>query len=55
MKFLGIKTNSINVVNVLPTCTYLLALEQGKWIHGYAIRIGLESNVVVGIGLVEME
>jgi len=38
LRVLGIKPNSIVMVNVLPTCAYLLAVEQGKMIHVYAIR-----------------
>jgi hypothetical protein len=34
------------VVSVFPTCAYLLALVKGMHIHGYAIRIGFESNKV---------
>jgi hypothetical protein len=54
MQVQGIKPNSITIVSVLPACAHLLALEQGKQIHGYAIRSGFESDVVVGTGLVNM-
>jgi pentatricopeptide repeat protein len=43
---MGIKPNYIIVISVLPTCAYLLALEQLKQIHGHAIRIGFEPNEV---------
>lgn len=48
MQVLGIKPNSITMLKVFPMFVYLLDLEQGKWIRGYVIRSGLESNVVVG-------
>jgi pentatricopeptide repeat protein len=51
MQVQGIKPNSITMVSVLPACADLLALEQGKQIHGYAIRSGFESDVVVVMGL----
>eukprot|EP00253_Pinus_taeda_P001273 PITA_01273 len=49
-----IKPSSIVIVNVLPACADLLALEQGKQIHGYAIRNGFGSDVVVVNGLVNL-
>eukprot|EP00253_Pinus_taeda_P013972 PITA_13972 len=48
------KPNAITVVSALPVCADLLALEQGKQIHGYVIRSGFESDFVVGSGLVDM-
>jgi pentatricopeptide repeat protein len=54
MQVQGIKPNSVTMVSVLPACAELLALEQGKQIHGYVIRSGFESNVVVGTALVDM-
>jgi hypothetical protein len=38
----------------MHTCVDLLALEQSKQIRGYVIIFGFESNVGVGIGLVDM-
>jgi hypothetical protein len=49
------KPNSTTKVSFMLACVDLLALEQGKQIHGYAIRIGFECNIVVGIGLVGLE
>jgi pentatricopeptide repeat protein len=54
MQVQGIKPDSITMVSVLSGCADLLALEQGKQIHGYAIRTGFESDVAVGNGLVHM-
>jgi pentatricopeptide repeat protein len=54
MQMQGIKPNSITMVSVLPACAHLLALEEGKQIHSYAIRSGFESDVAVGTGLVDM-
>jgi hypothetical protein len=51
MQVQGIKPNSITMVSVLPVCADLLALEQGKQIHGYVIRSGFESDVLWALGL----
>jgi hypothetical protein len=47
MQTLGINPNSMTMVSVFSAHANLLALEQGKKIHGYAIIIGFECNVVV--------
>eukprot|EP01018_Ginkgo_biloba_P021784 Gb_10478 [translate_table: standard] len=46
--------NSFTMVSVLLACTDLAAIQQGKWIHGYTIKSGLESDVVVGTSLIDM-
>ncbi|CAJ1977928.1 unnamed protein product [Sphenostylis stenocarpa] len=48
------RPNSITLVSVLPICTQLGALRQGKEIHGYATRSGLGLNVSVGNSLIDM-
>ena len=35
--------NSMTMVSVLQACAALAALEQGKFIHGYILRSGLDS------------
>ena len=37
----GIKPNSFTMVSVLLACVFLLALEQGKKIHSYEIKSGI--------------
>jgi pentatricopeptide repeat protein len=54
MQVQGIKPNPITLISVLPACAKLLALQQGKQIHGYAVRRGFESDVVMGTGFVDM-
>ena len=54
MQIQGIKPNSMTMISILPACANFIALQQGKQIHGYAIRSGFESNVVVGNALVDM-
>ncbi|RDX69242.1 Pentatricopeptide repeat-containing protein, chloroplastic, partial [Mucuna pruriens] len=48
------RPNSITLMSVLPICTQLGALRQGKEIHGYVIKSGLGLNVSVGNSLVDM-
>jgi pentatricopeptide repeat protein len=54
MPLTGVRPNSVTLVSVLPACAHLSALEQGRWIHAYAIRNGLECDVSVGNALVDM-
>ena len=42
------------MVNLLPSCAQLAAVQWGKWIHAYNIRIGLLSDILVGIALKDM-
>eukprot|EP01018_Ginkgo_biloba_P018788 Gb_22440 [translate_table: standard] len=54
MQLAGMKPNSNTVATVLPACGHLAVLQQGKCIHGYIVRNGLESDVFVGTALVDM-
>jgi pentatricopeptide repeat protein len=51
---LTLKPNPLTISCVLPACTSLAALQQGKEIHGYTIRNDLLSDVVVGNALTDM-
>ncbi|KAG8387906.1 hypothetical protein BUALT_Bualt02G0070100 [Buddleja alternifolia] len=46
--------NSVTMVSVLQACAALSALEQGKLIHGYILRKGLDSILPVMSALVTM-
>lgn len=46
--------NSVTMVSVLQACAALAALEQGKLIHGYILRRGLDSILPVISALVTM-
>lgn len=46
--------NSVTMVSVLQACAALAALEQGKLIHGYILRKGLDSILPVLSALVTM-
>eukprot|EP01018_Ginkgo_biloba_P014303 Gb_06899 [translate_table: standard] len=54
MQLQDVKPNSVTMVSVLPACAHLAALQQGKWIHDFIIRSGLETDVSVGTALIDM-
>ncbi|KAL4387175.1 hypothetical protein GQ457_09G004000 [Hibiscus cannabinus] len=43
MKTDGIKADFVTVINVLPACVNIGALEQVKALHGYSLKLGLNS------------
>ncbi|XP_058098340.1 pentatricopeptide repeat-containing protein At4g19191, mitochondrial-like [Magnolia sinica] len=45
MRMDGIRFDSITVINILPACVNIGALEQVKNIHGYSIKHGLSTIV----------
>lgn len=49
-----LKPNSITMMSILPICTKLGALKQGKEMHGYAIRSSLLNVISVGNSLIDM-
>ncbi|KAK9161830.1 hypothetical protein Syun_008171 [Stephania yunnanensis] len=46
--------NRITLISVLPAIAQLGALSQGRWIHAYADKKGIEINGVLGAALVDM-
>jgi pentatricopeptide repeat protein len=54
MQLADMKADSVTMVSVLTACAQLASLHQGNRIHGYALKCGLESDVVVGTSLVDM-
>eukprot|EP01018_Ginkgo_biloba_P030656 Gb_29990 [translate_table: standard] len=54
MQLADVKPNRVTIVSVLPACADLAALQQGKGIHAYVIKNGLESDVSVETTLVAM-
>eukprot|EP01018_Ginkgo_biloba_P030463 Gb_36435 [translate_table: standard] len=54
MQLTRVKPNVVTIVSVLPACAYLVAVVQGKEIHDYTIKNGLELNVFVGSSLIYM-
>eukprot|EP01018_Ginkgo_biloba_P039754 Gb_41025 [translate_table: standard] len=54
MQLAKVIPNLVTLTIVLLACAFLGALKQGKWIHEYIIRSGLELNVSVGTALIDM-
>eukprot|EP01018_Ginkgo_biloba_P028267 Gb_24755 [translate_table: standard] len=54
MQQVDMKPDSVTMVSVLPACSHLGALQQGKWIHDYINRNGFESDVSVSTALIDM-
>eukprot|EP01018_Ginkgo_biloba_P037442 Gb_29881 [translate_table: standard] len=54
MQMSRITPDAFTIVSVLSACAHLGALQQGKWIHDYVTRSGLDSNVFVGNSLIDM-
>ncbi|CAA0815274.1 Pentatricopeptide repeat-containing protein -chloroplastic [Striga hermonthica] len=50
----GVLPNSVTMVSVLQACASICALEQGKLIHAYVLRRGLESILPVMNALITM-
>ncbi|XP_019055721.1 PREDICTED: pentatricopeptide repeat-containing protein At4g14170-like [Nelumbo nucifera] len=49
-----VKPNSITLSSMLPVLVELEFFNMGKEIHGYGIRIGLESDIFVANSLIDM-
>ncbi|KAJ4840076.1 hypothetical protein Tsubulata_046239, partial [Turnera subulata] len=54
MKISGFAPDETTLVSVISACTYLAALDQGKWIHTYITKNGLKFDVFLGTALTEM-
>ncbi|KAJ4951347.1 hypothetical protein NE237_028179 [Protea cynaroides] len=50
----GIKPDNFTFPFVLKACSALSALQEGRDIHGYVIRMGWEFDVYVGAALIDM-
>ncbi|GAV75020.1 LOW QUALITY PROTEIN: PPR domain-containing protein/PPR_1 domain-containing protein/PPR_2 domain-containing protein/PPR_3 domain-containing protein, partial [Cephalotus follicularis] len=43
MKLDGVRVDFVTVINILPACVNIGALEQVKYLHGYSMKFGLNS------------
>ncbi|PKU87790.1 pentatricopeptide repeat-containing protein At1g50270 [Dendrobium catenatum] len=50
----GPNPNQLTLSSIFIACAHLGALEQGRWVHSYVDRIGMELNSVVGSALIDM-
>jgi pentatricopeptide repeat protein len=54
MQLAGVKADSYTISSIIPACVCLTALRQGKEIHNYMIRSGLDSYVLGANSLIDM-
>ncbi|KAM6562116.1 hypothetical protein CsatB_022114 [Cannabis sativa] len=54
MHFAGISPSEFTFVGVINACSDLSAIEEGKQIHGYSLKLGFESQMYVMTALVDM-
>ncbi|KAL6977347.1 hypothetical protein U1Q18_026148 [Sarracenia purpurea var. burkii] len=54
MQEAGLSPNSSTVVAVLPAIGEANGLSQGKTVHGYCVRRGIHSDVIVATGLLNL-
>ncbi|KAM2989756.1 hypothetical protein FF2_003692 [Malus domestica] len=50
----NVRPNEVTVVCVLSACSYLGALELGRWVHSYIDKYDIEFNYIVGGALINM-
>lgn len=54
MRSLEVRPDAVTFASVLPACSQLAALEQGREIHGAAVEAGLGSNEIVMSAVLDM-
>ncbi|XP_072994932.1 pentatricopeptide repeat-containing protein At5g66520-like [Typha latifolia] len=54
MQVVGVCPNHAGIVGALSACGFLGALEQGKWIHAFVERNGMELDRILGTALIDM-
>lgn len=54
MQAAKVKPDSVTFAGILPACCGLSGLEQGKMIHSYIVKSGLESDILVSNALIAM-
>ncbi|XP_026380245.1 pentatricopeptide repeat-containing protein At2g20540-like [Papaver somniferum] len=57
MQVLGedrVSPDEVTIASVISACASIGALDQGKWVHSYLKRSGLESDIVIRTALVDM-
>eukprot|EP01018_Ginkgo_biloba_P019689 Gb_04894 [translate_table: standard] len=54
MRLTDVKSNSVTMVSLVQSYTYLATPQQGKWVHGYIIKNGFEFDVFVVNSLIDM-
>ncbi|XP_022739687.1 pentatricopeptide repeat-containing protein At5g66520 [Durio zibethinus] len=50
----GVKPDNVALASILSACSCLGALDQGRWIHAYIDKIGIEIDPILGCVLIDM-
>ncbi|KAJ4953496.1 hypothetical protein NE237_030328 [Protea cynaroides] len=48
------RPDETTLVSVISACAHLAALDQGKWVHAYIEKYGLQINAILGTTLIDM-
>ncbi|KAK8953384.1 Pentatricopeptide repeat-containing protein [Platanthera guangdongensis] len=54
MRFAGVEPNDRTIGSILSACSSLVALTQGRWIHGYALKGDMDMDTFIGSALLDM-
>ncbi|KAG6704707.1 hypothetical protein I3842_07G145800 [Carya illinoinensis] len=55
MKFvMGMKPNEVTLLSVIPACTDVGSLDVGKYIHGFALKMGMLLEIKVANSIINM-
>ena len=54
MQLAKVMANCVAISGVLSVCAELAALNLGRELHGYAIRVMMDDNILVGNGMINM-
>ncbi|KAK1261662.1 Pentatricopeptide repeat-containing protein [Acorus gramineus] len=49
-----VEPDKVTIASVVSACSYLGALDQGRWVHGYLERQGLKADMVIQTALIDM-
>ncbi|XP_077252430.1 pentatricopeptide repeat-containing protein At4g30700-like [Tasmannia lanceolata] len=50
----GLSPNEVTMISLLYACGQLRNLWMGKWVHCLIEKLGIEDNIVLGTGLIDM-
>ncbi|KAK5775106.1 hypothetical protein PVK06_042973 [Gossypium arboreum] len=54
MQIEGVQPDKVALASTLSACSYLGALDQGRWIHAYIDKIGIVIDPILGCALTDM-
>ncbi|KAJ8767623.1 hypothetical protein K2173_018181 [Erythroxylum novogranatense] len=54
MQVAEIEPNRFTLVSGLTACSYLMALDQGEWLHDYIEKNSIKTDAIIGTALISM-